>query len=126
GRYPDPGTGSGGAAGARALARHGGASMKKLLLICAALFFSVSSHAQSGKQMRVIVPFPPGGASDMLSRMVAERLSPLLGHQVSVENRGGAGGNLGAELVYRAEPDGMTLLSSPPHLLTINHLIYKL
>lgn len=100
--------------------------MKKWVLIFLCLSFSLTAQGQSGKQMRVVVPFPPGGASDTLSRMVAERLPALLGHQVIVENRGGAGGNLGAELVFRAEPDGMTLLSSPPHLLTINHLIYKL
>jgi tripartite-type tricarboxylate transporter receptor subunit TctC len=53
-------------------------------------------------------------------------LPAILGHQVLVENRGGAGGNLGAEHVFRAEPDGLTLLASPPHLLTINPLLYKL
>ena len=78
------------------------------------------------KPIRVVVPFPPGGTADLLVRMTADRLPALLGQQVIVENRGGAGGNLGAEVVARAEPDGHTLLASPPHLLTINHLIYKL
>jgi tripartite-type tricarboxylate transporter receptor subunit TctC len=91
-----------------------------LALLCAC------AHAQPGKQMRIVVPFPPGGASDALSRMVADRLPGLLGQPVIVENRAGAGGNLAAEHVYRSEADGNTLLSSPPHLLTINHLLYKL
>ena len=78
------------------------------------------------KPIRIVVPFPPGGTADLLVRMTADRLPALLGQQVIVENRGGAGGNLGAEMVARAEPDGHTLLASPPHLLTINHLIYKL
>ena len=71
------------------------------------------------------MPFPPGGTSDTLSRMVAERLPAHLDQPVLVENRAGAGGNLAAEHVMRADPDGTTLLSSPPHLLTINHLIYR-
>jgi tripartite-type tricarboxylate transporter receptor subunit TctC len=91
-----------------------------ILLVLAAL------PAAAQKPIRVVVPFPPGGTADLLVRMTADRLPALLGQQVIVENRGGAGGNLGAEVVARAEPDGHTLLASPPHLLTINHLIYKL
>jgi len=81
---------------------------------------------QPAKPLRIIVPFPPGGTADALSRLAAERMAPLLGQQIVVENRAGAGGNLGAEHVWRAEPDGSTLLSSPPHLLTVNPLLYKL
>src|SRR3954471_13186166 len=90
-----------------------------LLLVCTQAF-------AQGKPMRIIVPFPPGGTADALSRLAAERMAPLLGQPIVVENRAGAGGNLGAEQVWRAEPDGLTLLSSPPHLLTINPLLYKL
>jgi tripartite-type tricarboxylate transporter receptor subunit TctC len=82
--------------------------------------------AQAPKPVRIVVPFPPGGTADALSRLAAERMAPLLGQQVLVENRGGAGGNLAAEHVWKADPDGSTLLSSPPHLLTINPLLYKL
>jgi tripartite-type tricarboxylate transporter receptor subunit TctC len=72
------------------------------------------------------VPFPPGGTADLLTRLTAEKMSASFGQQFVVENRAGAGGNLAAEHVARAEPDGYTLLASPPHLLTINPLLYKL
>jgi tripartite-type tricarboxylate transporter receptor subunit TctC len=76
--------------------------------------------------VRILVPFPPGGTADLLTRLTAEKLSASYGQQFVVENRAGAGGNLAAEYVARAEPDGYTLLASPPHLLTINPLLYKL
>lgn len=78
------------------------------------------------RPIRFIVPYPPGGTADALPRMVAEKLPALLGQTVIVENRPGVAGNIGAEYVAKANPDGYTLLSSPPHLLTINHLLYKL
>jgi len=98
--------------------------MRALLLLV--LLACGQAFAQPSKPLRIIVPFPPGGTADALARLTAERLPPLLGHQVLVENRAGAGGNLGAEQVFRAEPDGLTVLASPPHLLTINPLLYKL
>ena len=76
--------------------------------------------------MRILVPFPPGGTADLLTRLTAEKMTASFGQQFVVENRAGAGGNLAAEHVARAEPDGYTLLASPPHLLTINPLLYKL
>jgi len=65
-----------------------------------------------GRPIRIIVPFPPGGATDIVGRIAAQKLGPALGAQVVVENRPGAGGTLGTDLVARAPPDGYTLLLS--------------
>ena len=62
------------------------------------------------KVVRVVVPFPAGGSADFLARVVSEKLAQKWGQPVVVENRVGAGGNIGAEVVYRADPDGYTLL----------------
>jgi tripartite-type tricarboxylate transporter receptor subunit TctC len=100
--------------------------MTRFLIFIAFTLLCSNATAQTGKQLRIIVPFPPGGAADALARMVAEKLPAQLGHPVIVENRPGAGGNVAAEQLSRAEPDGTMLLSAPPHLLTINHMLYKL
>ena len=71
------------------------------------------------RAIKIVVPFPPGATVDTLPRIVGERLSARWGQPVVIENRAGAAGNLGAETVARAEPDGYTLLSSPPPPLAI-------
>jgi tripartite-type tricarboxylate transporter receptor subunit TctC len=77
------------------------------------------------KPVRIVVPFPAGGSADLLCRIVGDKLSADWGQPVLVDNRAGAGGNVGAEIVYRADPDGYTLLCSPPGPLSINHNLYK-
>jgi tripartite-type tricarboxylate transporter receptor subunit TctC len=68
------------------------------------------AQAQGGKTMRIVVPFPPGGSTDLLARRIGEKLAVALGQTVIVENRAGAGGTVGADYVAKSAPDGMTLL----------------
>jgi tripartite-type tricarboxylate transporter receptor subunit TctC len=82
----------------------------------------VSSYPS--RAVRIIVPFPAGGSADVMPRIIAERLAAKWGQPFLVENRPGAAGNIGAELVYKAEPDGYTLMSAPPPPLVINPSLY--
>ncbi|HXF52746.1 MAG TPA: tripartite tricarboxylate transporter substrate binding protein [Hyphomicrobiaceae bacterium] len=75
--------------------------------------------------VKIVVPNPAGGTADTLPRIVADVLSRTWQRPVVIENRTGAAGNIGAEYVYRAPPDGHTLLSSPPTTLAINQSLYK-
>src|SRR5262245_16915850 len=77
------------------------------------------------KPVRIIVNVAPGGGVDTATRLVAARLEQRLGQPFVVENRSGAGGNIGAEVVYGMEPDGYTLMASSPSPLAINQLLYK-
>src|SRR5438105_13536720 len=95
-------------------------------LLFATLLASLPLHAQDwpAKAVHIIVPFPAGGSADLLPRVVAAKLTEKWGQPVIVDNRPGAAGNIGADAVFRAEPDGYTLLSSPPPPLVINKLLY--
>ena len=82
----------------------------RALLLSAAMFCIPSSHAAFPERpVRLIVPFPPGGVNDISSRLVANQLNAEWGRPVIVDNRGGAGGNIGAEIAAMANPDGYTL-----------------
>ncbi len=82
------------------------------------------SQAWPSKPIRVVVNFPPGGAADQIARAVGAPLSEALGQPVVVENRGGANGNLGGEVVARAPADGYTLLMSSGGMVSVNPHIY--
>ncbi len=103
--------------------------MKKIQqLVCMAMCGAacgVAAQTYPAKPIRMVVPWPPGGATDIFARMLAEPLSRALGQQVIVDNRGGSNGIIGAEAVARAAPDGYTLMF---HVMTshlINPAVYK-
>ena len=75
--------------------------------------------------IRIVVPYPAGGTADALPRIIGERLQARWNQSVIIVNRSGAGGNIGAETVALAEPNGYTLLASPPGPLVINEALYK-
>jgi len=97
------------------------------LALCLAVAGLAGPAAAAGypdRTVKIIVPFPAGGSADVIPRIVAEWLSRKWGQPVVIENHAGVAGNIGAELVYRAEPDGYMLLSSPPPPLVVNQNLY--
>src|SRR5689334_2485547 len=93
-------------------------------LACVTLVQSAAAQSYPSRTVRIIVPFPAGGTADAMPRVVADWLSRKWGQSVIIENKTGAAGNIGAEAAYRAEPDGYTLLSSPPPPLVVNQNLY--
>jgi tripartite-type tricarboxylate transporter receptor subunit TctC len=98
-----------------------------VLLFMAVLSLPNATGAQSypTKPVRFIAPFPPGGTSDIVARVVAQKLTDSLGRQVLVDNRGGASGTIGYELAAKAQPDGYTLLLTSMGGLVTNQFLYK-
>nr|WP_246012886.1 tripartite tricarboxylate transporter substrate binding protein [Pigmentiphaga humi] len=86
--------------------------------------FGASAQAWPSKPVKVVVNFPPGGAADQIARAITGPLQEVLGQPVVVENKGGAGGNIGGEAVARAAPDGYTLLMSSGGMVSVNPYIY--
>jgi tripartite-type tricarboxylate transporter receptor subunit TctC len=91
-----------------------------LLLAAAATAYS---EPYPTRMISIVVPFPPGGTADLLPRLVAEKIRPMLGQTVIVENKPGASGNIGLESVARSAPDGYTLLNAPQLTFSVNHLL---
>lgn len=103
-------------------------SRRAVLAACLFAFaFGGTAAAQDypSRPVKIVVPYPAGGSNDIIARIVAQKLSDRVGQQFFVENRGGAGGNIGAESVASSEPDGYTLLLAAPGPLTSNATLYK-
>ena len=99
---------------------------RRALLAAPALLLAPRARAQGAfpeRPLRLVIPFVPGGTTDILGRLLAQTMSPRLGQTVVVENRGGAGGSLGAGEVAHARPDGYSMLLSTNGSLTINPLV---
>src|SRR5262249_51366334 len=92
----------------------------------ATLGVSTALRAQPSNVLRLIVPYPPGGSSDVISRLISQPLSEALKQTVVVENKAGANGNLGADFVAKAAPDGNTLVLCDVGALAISGSMYKL
>jgi tripartite-type tricarboxylate transporter receptor subunit TctC len=101
----------------------------RLLVAALSLLFCINVWGQEAwpsRPIRFILPFPPGGSTDILGRLIAERLAAGLGQPVVTENRGGAGGNVGAEAAARSAPDGYTIVLVAPSLAISPTLYSKL
>jgi tripartite-type tricarboxylate transporter receptor subunit TctC len=83
------------------------------------------AQAYPAKPVRIIVPFSPGGATDIVTRLLAQRLTEMWGQQVVADNRAGASGNIGGELVAKSPPDGYTLLMTSGSIVTANQHMFK-
>jgi tripartite-type tricarboxylate transporter receptor subunit TctC len=94
------------------------------VLLAALLCFNASAQGWPQKPVKFIVPFPPGGATDISARLLGEKLTQIWGQQVVIENRGGAGGGVGAAEAARAAPDGYTLFFPSGSVVTANQHIY--
>jgi tripartite-type tricarboxylate transporter receptor subunit TctC len=88
------------------------------------LSFAAAAQDYPNRTVKIIVPFPAGGTADAMPRIVADFLTRKWGQAVIVENRAGAGGNVGGEAAFKSEPDGYTLFAAPPPPLVINQNLY--
>ena len=100
----------------------------KWMVAAAALACAGTAWGQAAypvKSVRMIVPFAPGGATDIVARLIAQRLGDTWGQQVIVDNRAGAGGNIGGELTAKSPPDGYTLFMTSGSIVSANPFIYR-
>ena len=94
------------------------------MLVWAGLVTTVQAQSYPDRPIHIIAPFPAGGLADVLARAVGDEISKTLGQPVIIENRAGAGGNVGADVVAKAAPDGYTLMMSSAGILTANQFLY--
>ena len=105
--------------------------IRNILVLLAGALLSLQSFAQASnwpipnKPITFINPFPPGGAVDAFGRPLAKQISTQMGTSIIVENKGGAGGNIGAEVAANAPPNGYTLLLASGSMMTVNPFLYK-
>src|SRR5438270_8866132 len=100
--------------------------LRNLAVAAAALIFGIAAHAAyPTKPVTVVVPFPPGGSSDMVGRVLAQKMGEKLGGTFVVENKAGATGTIGATFVKNAPPDGYTLLVSSLAVFVVNPHLQK-
>ncbi len=102
--------------------------MKRLAFSLVIALWSVVATAQPypSKPIRFVVPFPPGNAGDLMARMLAEKMNPTMGANIIVDNRPGAGGNIGAEHAAKSPADGYTVLIAASGIVTANAFLYSL
>lgn len=107
------------------------ADVNHLIRLCGAVVVMIAfadmpaaADDYPNRAVRIVVPFPAGGTADAIPRLIGDWLSRKWGQPVVIENKAGAAGNIGAEAVANAEPDGYTLLSSPPPPLVVNQSLY--
>jgi len=98
---------------------------RSLFALAAALPVPALAQAFPDRPLRLVIPWPPGGTNDIVGRLVAEGMGARLGQPMVIENRGGAGGALGAEVVAKAAPDGYTIVLGGSGSLTINQLVRR-
>jgi tripartite-type tricarboxylate transporter receptor subunit TctC len=96
-----------------------------LALLSVLSFGTAIAEDWPARNVTMIVPFPAGGSADILARAVAQELTEKLGKPFVIENRGGAGGNIGAAVVAKAKPDGYTILFTTPAPISLNKLMYR-
>ena len=96
-----------------------------LLIAAAASAQGQDASSYPSRPIKIIVAVPAGGGVDLSARIVADQLQKLWGQPVTVENRTGGGNNVAGEAVAKADPDGYTLLATPPNIVTVNAVLYK-
>src|SRR5450755_4388971 len=94
------------------------------LAVVLALGGAATAQSYPSKPIKLIVPFAPGGPADVIGRIIGQQAGIILGQSFVVENRGGAGGTIGARLAAQAEPDGYTLMFANTSTLSINPAVY--